>query len=132
LWLMGAGPDSYVRSLHDQVGELGLADSIEFLGRLPAEEKHLRMARAHVLLMASVREGWGLSIAEANACGTPAVVYDVPGLRDSVREGATGLVVPPTPQGLVDGMVRLTSQPDLYARLAAEARRWSSTFSFDS
>ena len=49
------------------------------------------MAEAHVLLMTSVREGWGLVVTEANACGTPAVVYNVPGLRDSVRNEETGL-----------------------------------------
>src|SRR5437879_8219840 len=89
------------------------------------------MTEAHVLLMTSVREGWGLVVTEANARGTPAVVYDVPGLRDSVRNEQTGLVVPPRPKSLSDAMVRVTSDPGLYDRLAAEGQRWSVTFSFD-
>jgi glycosyltransferase involved in cell wall biosynthesis len=132
LWLVGDGPEGYLRRLRARAAELGVDRAVEFLGRLAADEKHQRMARAHVLLMASVREGWGLSIAEANACGTPAVAYDVPGLRDAVRNGETGLVVPPTPESMSQGMADLTSDPSRYERIAAEARRWSATFSFDA
>jgi glycosyltransferase involved in cell wall biosynthesis len=131
LWLIGDGSPAYVNALHRQVDRLHV-DNVEFLGRVPAAEKHTRMAQAAVLLMASAREGWGLAVAEANAYGTPAVVYDVPGLRDAVRNEETGLVVAPSPDKLTEGMVRLSTQPDLYARLAREARRWSSTFSFDA
>jgi glycosyltransferase involved in cell wall biosynthesis len=132
LWLVGDGPDGYLKNLKGLVGELRLGPSVEFLGRLPAEEKHERMARAHVILMASVREGWGLSIAEAGACGTPAVVYDVHGLRDAVRDGETGFVVDPTPERLAEGMERLTADSALYARFADAAKRLSATFSFDA
>lgn len=131
LWLIGDGPSAYVAALRKLVGRLGLDGSVQLLGRVSADVKHDRMARAHVLLMASVREGWGLSIVEANACGTPAVVYDVPGLRDAVRNGQTGFVVPPTPEALAAGMERLTADPVLYEQLARAAKQWSSTFSFD-
>jgi glycosyltransferase involved in cell wall biosynthesis len=84
-----------------------------------------------MLLMASVREGWGLVVTEANACGTPTVAYDVPGLRDAVRHERTGLLVGPSPQHLAAGMIRLWKDPALYARLAADAFGWSRSFSFD-
>jgi glycosyltransferase involved in cell wall biosynthesis len=132
LWLVGDGPEAYLRKLRARAAALAPDGAVEFLGRLATEEKHQRMARAHVLLMASVREGWGLSIAEAGACGTPAVAYDVPGLRDAVRDGETGLVVPPTPEGMAHGMAELTADPSRYERIAAEARAWSATFSFDA
>jgi glycosyltransferase involved in cell wall biosynthesis len=89
------------------------------------------MAAAHALLVPSVREGWGLVVSEANACGTPAIVYDVPGLRDSVRNDVTGLVVPPRPSSLARAMSRLTADPLLYASLANQARQWSATLSFE-
>jgi glycosyltransferase involved in cell wall biosynthesis len=79
-----------VSSLKLLTRKLGLHESVKFLGRLPAADKHRYMAAVHALLMASVREGWGLVVTEANRCGTPAIVYDVPGLRDSVRDGKTG------------------------------------------
>ena len=50
--------------------------------------------RAHICLNPSPKEGWGLTVVEANQCGVPVVASDRPGLRDSVRDGQTGLLVP--------------------------------------
>jgi glycosyltransferase involved in cell wall biosynthesis len=130
LWLVGEGPDE--GRLQRHVSRLGITPDVEFLGRIPQDEKHRRMARAHMLLMASAREGWGLVVTEANACGTPAVVYDVPGLRDSVRHGESGLVVHPRPEALTAGMLTMTRNPELYDRLATEARNWSRRLNFDA
>jgi len=131
LCVVGSGSETYRQSLTRLAERLGVSESIEFRGRVTASEKYQLMASAHLLLLTSVREGWGLVVSEANACGTPAVVYDVPGLRDSVRHESTGLVVPPQPRYLSDAMVRLITDRTLYARLAAEASKWSRTFSFD-
>ena len=60
---------------------------------LSRRELYERMARAHCLLVPSVREGWGLVVVEANAVGTPAVGYDIRGIRDSIRPGETGVLV---------------------------------------
>jgi glycosyltransferase involved in cell wall biosynthesis len=132
LWLVGEGDAGYRARLESLVHRLGLTGAVEFCGRISPEEKHRRMAEAHLLLMASAREGWGLAVTEANACGTPAVVYDVPGLRDSVRHDATGLVVGCTPSQLASGMLRLWRDAGLYRRLTDEARQWSRTFSYDT
>src|SRR5256885_167117 len=69
-----------------------LPQDAELLGHVSRTELYERMARAHCLLVPSVREGWGLVVTEANAVGTPAVGYDVPGLRDSIHAGETGLL----------------------------------------
>jgi glycosyltransferase involved in cell wall biosynthesis len=74
-------------------------------GRVGAEEKLELMARAHVLVMTSVREGWGLVVDEAAAMGTPSIGYDVPGLRDSVP-AAGGTLVPASPDALADALAR--------------------------
>ncbi len=50
--------------------------------------------RAHLLFNPSPKEGWGLTVVEANACGVPVVASDRPGLRDSVIAGSTGFLVP--------------------------------------
>ena len=131
LWLVGDGSPRYVAALQARAARLGVSEAVVFHGRLSAERKHDLMARAHVLLMASVREGWGLSIAEAGMCGTPAVAYDVPGLRDAVLDGETGFVVPPKPERMAEAMQKLTGDAELYARLAAAARRFSASLSFD-
>jgi glycosyltransferase involved in cell wall biosynthesis len=92
LWMIGDGP---LRGKLEAQAPVG----VEFLGRLSRDELLSRLARAHVLVATSVREGWGLNVSEAAACGTPAVAYAVPGLADSVRASG-GLLVEPTPQAL--------------------------------
>lgn len=131
LWVIGEGSPSYKKKLEALVHKRGISEAVSFLGRVKTLEKHRRMAQAHALLLASVREGWGLVVAEANACGTPAVVYDVPGLRDSVKHEETGLVVSASSSELAAGMRRLWQDGDLYQRLARAAQSWSATFSFD-
>jgi glycosyltransferase involved in cell wall biosynthesis len=131
LWLVGSGSDRYQRSLAKLARHLRIEGNVIFFGPVSSQEKHRLMAEAHTLLMTSVREGWGMVVTEANAVGTPAIVYDVPGLRDSVRHESTGLVVPPRPQSMSHAMIRLSTDPLIYSRLAREARIWSATFSFD-
>ena len=89
------------------------------------------LARAALIVMASAREGWGLVVTEANAVGTPAVVYDRPGLRDSTVHEETGLVTSPNPQALAAGIRRALTEPGLYARLQAGALEWSREFTWE-
>jgi glycosyltransferase involved in cell wall biosynthesis len=99
VWMIGGGP------LLRRCQALA-PHGVEFLGRVDEATKHDRMARAHVHVATSVREGWGLVVTEAAALGTPTIAYDVPGLRDSVR-AAGGVVVPPTPDALAAWLVDL-------------------------
>ena len=64
-----------------------------FTGSLVEVEKDRLLRDAHFLLHTSLREGWGLNVIEANALGTPAIVYPVAGLTESTIHGRTGLVV---------------------------------------
>lgn len=132
LSLLGDGSNADVQQLRNLAASLGVSERIRFLGRVSRSEKHREMARAHMLLLASVREGWGLVVTEANAFGTPAVAYDVPGLRDSIRHDETGLLTKPSPEALAEAMKRLWLDPHLYRRLSEGAEEWSSTFSFDN
>lgn len=131
LCLAGSGPDQYQRALARLARRVNVDQSVTFCGRVTPLEKHRLMNEASALLMTSVREGWGLVVSEANSCGTPAIVYDVAGLRDSVRNEVTGLVVPPDQLNLCKAMMRLVSDENLYTRLATEARRWANGLSFD-
>lgn len=69
-------------------------------GYVSGERKLELMRRSHLLLVPGVREGWGLVVTEANAMGTPAVGYDVHGLRDSIKDGRTGVVCSPSPEAM--------------------------------
>jgi glycosyltransferase involved in cell wall biosynthesis len=131
LWLVGSGTPAYVAKLERITARLGLSRDVRLWGWIPDSRKRELMGRAHVLAMASVREGWGLSVLEANAYGTPAVVYDVPGLRDAVHQGRTGLLVEANPKALADALVKLCNDQALYHRLTAEAKAESAHHSWD-
>lgn len=73
--------------------KLGLENKIKFLGKVNEEEKIRLYQKAWVFVNPSFMEGWGITSIEANACGTPVVASDVPGLRDSVRNPTTGYLV---------------------------------------
>lgn len=102
-WIVGTGPQ--LERLQARY-----TDGVRFFGRVTDAKKLDLMTRAHVLVATSVREGWGMTITEAAAVGTPAVAYDVAGLRDSVR-AAGGVLVRPRPRALADTLTRLL--PDL-------------------
>jgi glycosyltransferase involved in cell wall biosynthesis len=96
LWIIGNGP------LRARLSARA-PGSVEFLGRLPRAELVERLARAHVLVATSVREGWGLNVSEAAACGTPSIGYSVPGLVDSVTASG-GALVEPEPAALASAL----------------------------
>jgi|SRR5579859_195892 len=88
------------------------------------------MQEAWALLLPSVKEGWGMVVTEAAACGTPAIVSNVTGLRDSVLDGKTGIVLSknPAPKELADAMVKLIEDPQLRQKLDKQAIEWGHTF----
>ncbi len=96
LWLIGSGP-------MEEALRAALPPGATLLGRVSEVEKRERLARAHCLIATSVREGWGLTVTEAAQVGTPAVAYDVAGLRDSVAASG-GVLIPPSPNALADAL----------------------------
>jgi len=88
------GQGSETQRLKMLCEELGVCDTVTFRGFLPRSQRDALLQTAWLTVNASAGEGWGLSIIEANALGVPAVVFDVDGMRDSVRHGETGWVVP--------------------------------------
>jgi glycosyltransferase involved in cell wall biosynthesis len=102
---------------------------VEFTGALPEAEKDARLRDAHLLLHTSLREGWGLNVIEANALGTPAVVYPVPGLVESTLHDQTGVVVrEETPEALADAIAELLRDPERYQRYRVAAWERAKTF----
>jgi len=126
LWIVGGGP------LERKLAS-ALPPDATLLGRLPRTELYERMARAHCLLIPSVREGWGLVVIEANSVGTPAVGYDVPGIRDSIRAGRTGLLATAgAPEALGAQAVSLLSDEARYVTMQRAAIAWAKRFSWDT
>jgi glycosyltransferase involved in cell wall biosynthesis len=119
-----------LRALRD---ELDLGERVVFEGFVPDERKLELLRRAWVHVLTSPKEGWGISILEAAACGTPTVASDAPGLRDAVRDGETGLLAPHGDvDALADRLERLLADADLRERMGAAARRFAEDLGWDA
>jgi glycosyltransferase involved in cell wall biosynthesis len=106
--------------------------SISFLGRVDADKKIELLQKSHILLATSAKEGWGLTITEAASQGTPAIVYDVDGLRDSVRHNETGIISQDgNPQAMAESIVSLFDDKAKYDRMRRSAWRWSKEITFE-
>ncbi len=70
------------------------ASACSFLGESASRRSFRLLRRAWALVFASPKEGWGITNLEAAACGTPVVASNSPGIRESVRDGETGFLVP--------------------------------------
>ncbi len=123
--------EGYVRSdLEALVEEVGGREWISLPGRISDEELRDLYRSAWVLTSTSLREGWGMTITEAAACGTPAVVHDIAGHHDAVDANHSGLLVPET-DSLADALVNVLSDAELRERLASGAAEYAATFSWD-
>lgn len=111
---------------------LGIKQSVKFIGEVSEEQKYEILKRAWIFVTTSMKEGWGLSVIEANYFGAPAVAYDVPGLRDSINDGVTGLLVPSgNIEELAKAIVKVLNDTELRERLSQNARSWASSFSYE-
>ena len=99
MWVVGTGP------MEGELRRRFAGGPVCFFGRTDEARKIDLLRRAHVLLVTSVREGWGLVVTEAAAAGTPAIGYDVPGLRDSLR-ASNGVIVEPRVEVLAAELAR--------------------------
>jgi glycosyltransferase involved in cell wall biosynthesis len=124
LWMIGDGP---MRPALIRQAPAGT----RFFGRVDRRELLERMGRAHLLLVTSVREGWGLVVTEANACGSPAIAYDVPGLRDSVRPGETGWLTEARPEALAKVAVDVVQASEAYASTRERAHSFAAGLTWD-
>ena len=112
--------------------ELGLGDAVRFHGPVSEAEKLRLMQTATANLLPSRKEGWGMTNVEAAACGTPSIAADSPGLRDSVRQGETGFLVPlGDPAAWAERMLLLANDPALVTRLGRAARRFAETLNWE-
>ena len=115
LVIAGDGPQrGYLESL--------AGPGVSFTGRVSEEEKHRLLGAAWLLLHPAQIEGWGIVITEAALRGTPAVGFDVPGLRDSVAHGQTGVLARSETE-FASAWAALTLDPARRAALGEAARR---------
>lgn len=126
LWIVGDGPIR--RNLERMAG-----DGVKFFGAVWQLDKKMELLkRAHVSVVPSIREGWGLVVTEANAMGTTTVGYDVPGIRDSILNNKTGLLVKfGDRKALADAVIRILKDEELRYSLSKGALEYSCNFTYD-
>ena len=128
LEVVGEGPEE--GALRQRATDLGISEAVRFRGRVDDEALVSAYRRATVVASASVSEGWGMTLTEAAACGTPAVASDIDGHRDAVEHGTSGLLAPDR-AGIAAALVEVAGNPARRAELAAGATRMATRFDWD-
>jgi len=132
LWIVGSGETTYIQTLKDMVKQYNMQKHVTFWGRVADEEKIALLRRAHIILHASIKEGWGLVIIEAASQATPAVVYNVAGLCDSVKHNHTGIVLTEnTPKEMATHALLLIHDKTRYAALQKNCLHWAGSLTWE-
>ncbi len=131
LKIAGDASGTYGRKFLDYIKHSPFAADIDYLGKIDQRDKPRLMRSCHFITVTSVKEGWGLIVTEAASQGTPAIVYDVAGLRDSVRHNQTGLVVNENPGAMAVAIGNLIHDQPMYHNLRRAAWEWSKHITFD-
>ena len=122
--IAGSGDDR--PRLEAIASQLGQGEAVRFHGFVTEAHKLALLRSTWGNVFPSPKEGWGITVVEAAACGTPSLASDSPGLRDSVRAGETGYLVP---HGDVDAlaarMLELAANPALVEQLGQAGRRFA-------
>lgn len=125
LWVVGTGEETYLQALKNSLKSDFLRSKITFFGYVPEDNKLFIMQKAHVLLHASVKEGWGLVVLEAASQGTPSVVYNAHGLSEVVKHKKTGIVIGDnSPESLAREAVWLYQHPRRYHEYQKNGISW--------
>jgi glycogen synthase len=132
LVIVGEGPD---RGVMERLAvQLGLSDLVEFRGRVEGSEKYQLMADAHVVLMPSRHETFGMVAVESLAAGAPLVAFDVGPLREvagRTSDSGACLVPPYDLDAFAREVTRLIDAPDLTGELLAAGRRWARRYDWE-
>ncbi|MSR46559.1 MAG: glycosyltransferase family 4 protein [Planctomycetes bacterium] len=129
------GDGEWRTRLEAQARSLGIADRVEFCGRIAHDELHVAYSAADALALLSSREGWPNVLLEALACGTPVVATKVFGTPEVIRDERVGRLVDapegeaPAPDAVAATLGELiTSPPDrAHLRRYAEGHSWQET-----
>ncbi|UYQ94094.1 glycosyltransferase [Chitinophaga horti] len=128
----GQGHDPEVMRLKKLAAELGVADKITFTGKKNRDEIKYYYSAADIFITTPWYEPFGITPLEAMACGTPVIGADVGGIKYSVQDGKTGLLVAPhNPEALAEKINTLVAQPELLDQMGTNAiRRVNSLFTW--
>lgn len=127
-----AGDGEEKDKLIKYASRLKILDQVKFLGKVTEDEKIKLLQKAWVLVNPSSMEGWGITTIEANACGTPAIASDVPGLCDSVENSLTGVLIPyGNCKVFANKMLELILNKEFRENLSENSIKWANQFSWE-
>ncbi len=127
-----AGSGDHIDALKALALRLGIEDRVDFMGFVTEQQKIDMLRQVHVVANPSSKEGWGVTVIEANACGTPVIASNVPGLRDAVVDGETGLLVPYGDIAALAGkLTEVLRNDSLRDDLGKSALEWAGKFNWD-
>lgn len=131
MYIVGEG-DS-MADLHDLVVKLELTKKIKFYGKVSEKEKIKLLSQSWVAVQPSTVEGWGITVLEANACKTPVVASDTKGLRDSIVNNRTGILVKvKSVKDFAKGLRVFLQKKDYRKKASTHAYSWSKKFDWDN
>ncbi len=130
-WVVGKSDPRYLRELKTLSERLQLQGKIKFWGYVNESKKFELLARAHILINPSIREGWGLVVIEAARMRTPTIAFNAAGLRDSIIDGKTGILCDFSPQVMSEEIANLLNDEKRYNELSNNAVVWSKNFSWE-
>ena len=128
--LVIAGTGDGMDEVRGYIKKLGISKHVRLLGHVSEDKRQEVLRSAWVMVNPSIREGWGITTIEANACATPVLAFDVPGLRDSIRDGITGLLAKDEKE-MSKNLLRVLRDDKLRQRLSRGALAWSKEFDWD-
>ena len=132
LWIIGKFENKkYEKRIKKLLDDFKVKKNCTLYGYVNEDMKGKLLKKAWLLIHPSVREGWGLNVIEANSVGTPAIGYNVQGLRDSIKHGKTGLLVESDAISLANGVEELILDKKKLHQLSENSIEWSKNFSWD-
>ena len=132
LMIGGCKGGRYEKVVRARVEKLGLSDSVEYYPFVAQEEKTRILRSAWVHVLPSIKEGWGMSVLEAAACGTPSIAYDVVGLKDAISDNESGILVQYGDiNALAAAIMRMLKDPDMRTIFSEKALAISKKFTWE-
>jgi glycosyltransferase involved in cell wall biosynthesis len=119
--------DGYLRGDLEKQAEPG----VTIHGHVSEDTKSTLLDAADLILIPGTREGWGIVAIEAASRGVPVVAYNVPGLRDSVADGMTGVLCSPDSAAMADAATGLLRDPSRWRAMAEAGPSWARQFTWE-
>jgi len=126
-----AGNGEEFQTIKDEITKYNLKDKVLLLGNISEKEKLRLMQQSWLFVTPSSMEGWGLTVLEANACGTPSLAFNVPGLKEAIKNNYSGYLID-TEKELNEKIIKLINNKKLRDKLSKNSIKWASNFNWDT